>query len=121
MLPLPHIPDQVLFGSSGYPLRIEAGLTLQLNTSVNGGSRIFTGNKSVGRVANGSPRMPAGASFIATERSINAGRFRGNAGTTNQRMIQSFRGNVAVSTEPKSLWGRDGVSKCRSPLGESAQ
>jgi hypothetical protein len=32
-------------GFSGYPLRIEAGLTLQLNTSVNGGSRIFTGNK----------------------------------------------------------------------------
>jgi hypothetical protein len=49
MLPFPHIPDQVLLGSSGYPLRIEAGLVPQLNTSVNGRSTIFTGNKAVGR------------------------------------------------------------------------
>jgi hypothetical protein len=46
MLPFPHIPDPVLFGSSGYPLRIEAGLGPQLNTSVNGRSTIFTGNKA---------------------------------------------------------------------------
>src|SRR6266404_171023 len=46
MLPFPHIPDLVLFGSSGYPLRIEAGLGVQLNTSVNGRSTIFTGNKA---------------------------------------------------------------------------
>jgi hypothetical protein len=26
MSPFPHIPDQCYFGSSGYPLRIEAGL-----------------------------------------------------------------------------------------------
>jgi hypothetical protein len=45
MLPFPHIPDPVLFGSSGYPLRIEAGLDPQLNTSVNGRSTIFTANK----------------------------------------------------------------------------
>jgi hypothetical protein len=49
MLPFPHIPDPVLFGSSGYPLRIEAGLVHQLNTSVNARSTIFTDNKAVGR------------------------------------------------------------------------
>jgi hypothetical protein len=46
MLPFPHIPDPVLFGSSGYPLRIEAGLDPELNTSVNARSTIFTGNKA---------------------------------------------------------------------------
>jgi hypothetical protein len=46
MLPFPHIPDSVLFGSSGFPLRIEAGFDPQLNTSVNGRSTIFTGNKA---------------------------------------------------------------------------
>jgi hypothetical protein len=108
MLPFPHIPDQILFGSSGYPLRIEAGLAFQLNTSVNGGSRIFTGNKSAGNksVVVGLPtdlrgRLPARASSRQNAASTH-GRFRGNAGTTNQRMTQRFRGNVAVCAEPTS-------------------
>jgi hypothetical protein len=79
MLPFSNIPDPVLFGSSGYPLRIEAGLGPQLNTSVNGRSTIFTGNKT-------------GCRWISRVH----GRFRGNVGTTNQRMISRFRGNVAA-------------------------
>jgi hypothetical protein len=59
MLPFPHIPDPVLFGSSGYPLRIEAGLVpSQLNTSVNGRSTIFTGNKADWLIS-GAPRIRA--------------------------------------------------------------
>jgi len=45
MLRFSHIADQLLFSSSGYPLRIEAGLVRQLNTPVNARSTIFTGNK----------------------------------------------------------------------------
>jgi hypothetical protein len=69
MLPFSHIPDPVLFSSSGYPLRIEAGLIHQLNTSVNACSTIFTNNKAFGR-----------------RTSSVHGRFRGTAGTTTQRV-----------------------------------
>jgi hypothetical protein len=43
----PH-PGPGSFCSSGYPLRIEAGLAVELNTSVNGRSRKLTVNKGGG-------------------------------------------------------------------------
>jgi len=85
MLPFPHIPDQVLFGSSGYPLRIEAGLVPQLNTPVNGRSTIFTGNKVLVAAAGESLRGRSCRRGLHRDRT--PARFRGNAGTTNQRMI----------------------------------
>jgi hypothetical protein len=58
MLPFPHILEQYYLGSSGYPLRKEAGLYLKLNTSVNGRSTIFTGNKAVGCLCTGAWALP---------------------------------------------------------------
>jgi hypothetical protein len=91
MLPIPHIPDQVYFGSSGYPLRVEAGLGLQLNTSVNNRSRIFTDIKSVG-------------CWVAGE-------------SLRERISRRFRENVAVCTEPNQWHVPGGASKCHTARG----
>jgi hypothetical protein len=77
-LPFPYIIDQIFFEFFGYPLRIYARSDPELNTSVNGRSRILTGNKDkpvLGWVAG-------------------RARFRGNVETSSQGRRRRFRGNV---------------------------